>query len=312
MTQSLKRQRVVALLNASAGSVGRQDNANLGETLTAAFERHGISATLEFLPAAELRSGAERAVRQAIDQELDAVVVGGGDGTIRTVASVLADSGVPLGIIPLGTLNHFAKDLGIPLALYDAVAVIAAGETRFVDAGEVNGEIFINNSSIGIYPYLVFDRERRRSSDGHAKWVAMLLAALRTLRNFPLRRLSIFAEGWSGPCRSPCVFVGNNDYCLAGRALGKRERLDGGELCLYVAKEQGRLALFWLACRSVLGLLDQSHDLRTVKVSAAEINSHTSRLLVACDGEVDFIRTPLRYRTRPAALRVFAPAAARA
>jgi diacylglycerol kinase family enzyme len=95
--------------------------------------------------------------------EIDAVVVGGGDGSIRTVASVLVGSDVPLGILPLGTLNRFAKDLRIPLFVDGAVAVIASREKSYVDVGELNGEIFINNSSIGIYPYLVVERERRSS-----------------------------------------------------------------------------------------------------------------------------------------------------
>ena len=91
---------------------------------------------------------------QAKRGEIDAIVVGGGDGSVRTVAGVLADTGVPLGVLPLGTLNHFAKDLGIPLKVEQAAAAIAAGHTRNVDIAEVNGKTFINNSSIGIYPYM--------------------------------------------------------------------------------------------------------------------------------------------------------------
>lgn len=302
--------RVAALLNQAAGAILCGDGKTLGETLAAAFARHGIAAELQFLPGPELKAGAERALREMKAQKLDAVVVGGGDGSIASVAGVLAETGVPLGILPLGTFNHFAKDIGIPLALADAVAAIAAGDMRTVDLGEVNGEIFVNNSSIGIYPYLVLDRERLRDRHGMGKWPAMALAAWRTLRHFPLRRLSICAGSFPEPYRSPCVFIGNNEYCLSGRVAGKRERLDAGELCVYVAKRQSRLSLIWLACRSILGLLDQSRDLRVVKVPSAEITSRTSRLLVALDGEVTVIRPPLRYRTRPNALRVFAPAKA--
>ena len=117
--------------------------------------------------------------------ETDAIVVGGGDGSIRTLASVLAGTDVPLGVLPLGTLNHFAKDLGIPLQVEEAAAIIAAGRTRVVDLAEVNGETFINNSSIGIYPYMVIDRERRRARHKLAKWMAMVPAFFRMLRHFP-------------------------------------------------------------------------------------------------------------------------------
>ena len=306
----MKPQRVSVLLNASSGKIDGEAGAQLRQALQSAFDKHGISASLEFLPSAELFSGAERALQKATRGEFDTVIIGGGDGSIRTTASVLAGSGVPLGIIPLGTLNHFAKDLKLPLSVDEAVAVIAAGETRAVDVGEVNGRIFINNSSIGIYPYLVLDRERQRRRKRLPKWLAMIFAGLRAFRYFPVRRLSIRAQGWEEPCRSPCVFFGNNEYRLTGPSLGSRATLDKGQLCLYVAKRQSVAALLWLACRCVLGLLDPQRDLRILILPAVEISSRHRRLLVAFDGEIETIRSPLQYRIRPAALRVFAPSAA--
>jgi len=299
--------RVAVLLNKAAGNIICRDGGTLGETLTAAFARHGMTATLYFLSAAELKARAKRALREAKKGQIDALVVGGGDGSIASVANVLAGSEVPIGVLPLGTLNHFAKDLGIPLALEQAVALIAAGQVQSVDLGEVNGEIFVNNSSIGIYPYLVLDRRRLQERRRMGKWTAMAFAIWRTLLHFPLRRLHIRSGGMAEPYRSPCLFVGNNEYCLTGRAAGKRERLDAGELCVYVASRQSRLALFWLACRSLIGLIDRSRDLRAMNAPDVEVSSRTSRLLVALDGEVTMLRPPLRYRARPNALRVFAP-----
>jgi diacylglycerol kinase family enzyme len=304
---SLKRKRVSALLNVSAGMIERQGGVALRDILASAFEKHGISATLEFLPSADLRAAAERALRQVLNRELDAIIVGGGDGSVQTVASVLAGSGVALGLLPLGTLNHFAKDLRIPFAAEEAVGVIATGMTRSVDLGEVNGEIFINNSSIGIYPYLVFDRERKRRRAQLSKSTAMILAGLRVLRHLPLFKLMVRVEGRRESIRSPCVFVGNNEYRLALPAFGTRERLDRGELCLYAAKAQNRLSLFWLACRCILGLVNQKRNLRIFKGGTAEITARRHWLLVANDGEVKTMRSPLQYRTLPGALRVFAP-----
>src|SRR3979490_2385986 len=176
------RLRIAALLNASAGTIEREGVAAFRDRLPSAFERHGMPAALEVLPAAELGPAAERARRQAIDGKLDAIVVGGGDGSVRTVASVLAGSNIPLGILPLGTLNHFARDLGISVVAERAVAIIGAGEQRAVDVGEVNDVIFVNNSSIGFYPYLVLERERRRRRKRLSKWIAMILAMPRVLR----------------------------------------------------------------------------------------------------------------------------------
>jgi diacylglycerol kinase family enzyme len=294
------------LLNSSAGTAAGKKRDDLRVELEAAFRQHAISASFEFVPGSKLQAAAERAVRMATAGEIDAIVAGGGDGTIHTVASAVAGTNVPLGIIALGTLNHFAKDLKIPLAVEDAIAVISGGVHRSVDVGEVNGEIFINNSSIGIYPYVVLDRDRRRKRQGLSKWTAMIMAGLRAFWNLPLRRLRIRAENWQEVCRSPCVFIGNNEYHLKGSSFGSRERLDGGELCLFVAREQSRLALLWLAVRCVAGVVDQ-RDLRYLATPAIEVSSRRKRLLVALDGEIQWMRTPLHYRTRPAALRVFAP-----
>lgn len=304
-------KHVVVLLNAGAGSIDNGAHDKLRDQLQSAFEKHAIETSLEFAPGADLEAAALRALERVKRGELDAVAAGGGDGTISAVAGALAGSDVVLGVIPLGTLNHFAKDLKIPLSIDDAVAVIASGAVRQVDVGEVNGKVFINNSSIGVYPYLVLDRERRRRSSGLSKPVAMALAALRALRNLPLRRLLIQAEGWTEPCRSPLIFVGNNDYGLAGTALGARDRLDDGLLSLYVARKQSALALSWLALRTVLGFRTPQRDLRIEQVSTLTISSHHKhRLLVAYDGEIEIMALPLVYRSRPGALRVFAPGTA--
>ena len=294
------------MLNSSAGTAAGKKRDDLRAELEGAFSKHAISANFEFVPGSQLQAAAERAVKRATAGEIDAIVAGGGDGTIHTVASAVAGTDIPLGIIPLGTLNHFAKDLKIPLAVENAVAVISGGVHRSVDVGEVNGEIFINNSSIGIYPYVVLDRDRRRKRQGLSKWPAMIMAGFRAFWNLPLHRLRIRAQNWQEACRSPCVFIGNNEYHLKGSSFGSRERLDGGELCLFVARQQSRLALLWVAVRCVAGLVDKS-DLRTVATPAVDVSSRRKRLLVAFDGEIQWMQTPLHYRTRPAALRVLAP-----
>ena len=157
-----KGLRLVALLNAAAGAASHKGAEGLRAELASALDALDVVAELKFCGGSELKLLAEAALKSAKAGEIDAIVVGGGDGSIRTVAGVLAGSDVPLGILPLGTLNHFAKDLGIPLNLGEAAGVIAKGVQRAVDLAEVNGETFINNSSIGIYPYMVLDRERRR------------------------------------------------------------------------------------------------------------------------------------------------------
>jgi diacylglycerol kinase family enzyme len=301
------RRRVVALINDGAGGQALGDRARAG--LKRCFAEHGVAAALHFLSGAELMAAARDALALAKRGEIDAVVVGGGDGSVRTVASVLADTGVPLGVLPLGTLNHFARDLGIPLDIEAAAETIATGEVRLVDLAEVNGEIFINNSSIGIYPYLVIAREQLRRRHRLAKWIAMVPAFFRMLHHFPKRHLKVSTEDGATPYRTPCVLVGNNEYAMELFALTRRKRLDRGELWLYVVKPRNPLQFFWMVCRLCFGKGEEIQDIDTFETRNAEISARASRLPVALDGEVEILHTPLRYRSRPGALRVIVPVA---
>ena len=302
-------RRVVVLMNSGAGAFSQALASDVRTALAAGLAQHGVTAEIKFVEGGGLREAAERALTQARRGEIDAIVVGGGDGSIRAVASVLAGASVPLGLVPLGTLNHFAKDLGISLQVGEAAATVAEGYVQVTDLGEVNGEIFINTSSIGIYPYMVIDREHRRARHRLAKWMAMVPAFFRMMRHFPRRRLRISAKGFAHPYRTPCLFVGNNEYGMEFFTFGRRRRLDKGELWFYVVKPRTPLEFFWMVCRLCFGHMDQARDIETFHLAEAEIGAKASRLPVALDGEVRIMHTPLHYRSRPRALRVIVPAA---
>ena len=300
-------RRVVALMNGRAGAFNHRHAADVVSILKSSLARHAIAADIRFIDGDGLHAAVAHARERAERGELDAVVIGGGDGSTRIAASLLAETGVPLGIVPLGTLNHFAKDLGIPLQLEEAVAIIAAGRTRAVDLAEVSGEIFINNSSVGIYPYMVIDRERRRARHKLAKWMAAVPAFFRMMRHFPRRRLRISGEGFERPYRTPCLFVGNNEYAMELFTVRRRHRLDGGKLWFYVVKPRDPVEFFWMVCRFCFGRLDPARDLDRFELTEAEVSAKTSRLPVALDGEVRIMHTPLHYRSRPGALSVIVP-----
>jgi diacylglycerol kinase family enzyme len=173
-----------------------------------------------------------------------------------------------------------------------------------VDAAEVNGRLFLNNSSLGIYPFLVQDRERRQSAHGLTKWIAAFLASFRMLWQFPVRRLTVTAEGETRPHRTPLLFVGNNEYRLDSPGFAERKRLDAGELWVCISKAESRFGLVGLALRRIFGSVNVEHDLETMHTASVEILSRATRLPVAFDGEVDVMRPPLRYRVRPSALTV--------
>jgi diacylglycerol kinase family enzyme len=236
----------------------------------------------------------------------EALVAAGGDGTVNAVASVVAGTQVPLGVLPLGTLNHFAKDAGIPLDLDAAMRVILTGRTRAVDVGEVNGRIFLNNASLGVYPRIVQLRERYREK-GLGKWLAALWASLAVLRRHPFMTVNIETPDRNILRRSPAVLVANNAYETAGAALGSRSSLDRGVLALYVTNAGARVGLVRLAWQVWWRGAARASELDSVLTSKAVIETARGAMRVALDGELVELRAPLRFRSRPGALRVLVP-----
>jgi diacylglycerol kinase family enzyme len=214
-----------------------------------------------------------------------------------------------LGILPLGTLNHFAKDAGIPLDLEAAVAAIAGGRTRQVDIAEVNGRVFINNSAVGLYPKLVRTREAQQEQLGRGKKLAMVVAAARTMWRFARHRLTIRVEGREAPIETPLLFVGNNRYQMSPFSLGTREAIDKGELCIFAPLARTAFQFFSVSVRAIFGREDEQSDFVTLDgIQAVEIGSRYKRLMVATDGEAISMETPLRYKVRPGALKLIVPA----
>ena len=133
-------------------------------------------------------------------------------------------------------------------------------------------------------------------------------ASITSLRHFRRHRLWISAPGLEAPIKTPLLFVGNNRYEVSLFGLGKRARLDEGELCLYAIRAKSRLHLFWAGIRGIFGKLDQQRDFITAYVSEAEIGADRPTLALSADGETVRMETPLRYRIRPKALRLIVPA----
>ncbi|QYF96239.1 diacylglycerol kinase family lipid kinase [Massilia sp. PAMC28688] len=295
--------RIAVIINGSAGAGHGQDQA---ASLRLKFAAHALEADVTLAADGEAIIAA---TRRAVVQRLPVVVAGGGDGTINAVASVLADHPhIAFGVLPLGTLNHFAKDAGIPLDLDEAIATIARGARRRVDLGEVNGRIFLNNSSLGLYPDIVREREKQQHRLGRGKWLAACWATLRALKRYPFLNVSLRLDDGADHVRStPFVFVGNNEYSMQGFNLGARARLDGGRLSLCMAQRPGRLALLRLGWCALRGRLAQEGDFDMLQARSMEIETRERRVRVATDGEVTVMHSPLRYRIRPGALNVIVP-----
>ena len=247
-----------------------------------------------------------RVVARALAGGVDTVVAGGGDGTVSSIASLLADTDARLGVLPLGTLNHFAKDLGLPLDTEGAMAVVLGGHVAQVDVGEVNGRIFLNNSSIGLYPRMVRLRQRVEAH-GVRKWLVATRALFAVMRHRSDLAVRLTIDGETVSRRTPLVFVGNNEYRMEGFAIGERSGMEDGLLSLYVAHRAGRWRLLQLAIRALMGHLRQARDFDAITATDIVVQSRKKRLRVATDGEVTVMTPPLHYRVRPASLVVMRP-----
>ncbi|MEO7971351.1 MAG: diacylglycerol kinase family protein [bacterium] len=293
--------KIEVIVNASSGT---GENAALKERLDALFARDGVVANVELAQSGHKIS--ELAKRAALG-DADIVVAGGGDGTINSVTSQLLKTKKTLGVLPLGTMNHFAKDLHIPLELEAAVDTIINGRVVEVDLGEVNDHIFVNNSSLGLYPSIIREREKQQRL-GWGKWPAYVWAAIAVLRRYPFLNVRLDAGGKGFTSRTPFVFIGNNEYEMETLNVGGRACLDAGELSLYVTNRTGRLGLVRLAWRALFGSLRQDKDFLAMCTKEIWIETRHKRMRVALDGEVTVMEPPLHYRVLAGRLRVMAPA----
>jgi undecaprenyl-diphosphatase len=238
-------------------------------------------------------------VRQARADGVAFVGAAGGDGTIRSVAEQLVGSDVALLPVPAGTRNHFAKDVGVPDL--DAAEKAVNGRVIAVDVGCVNGKVFVNNSSIGVYPKIVIRRElhQRRLRKG----VANVVAAYEQLRDGG--RVDVEVDGVTH-C-SWMVFVGNGTYGIGLLDLADRESLNDGLLDVRVVRADRPLSRLRIVGALLLGRLAASPLVLRWQTAATVVNLNRGRVEVALDGEVETLETPLRYRCLSGQLRVLVP-----
>lgn len=298
---------VALILNCSAGTLNGDRDALAPEAVRDAFIAAGMNVTLQTPTTPHLTD----AFRAALRDRPDALIVGGGDGTISSAAATLAGSGIPLGVLPLGTLNHFARDLGLPVVWRDAVTALASAEIRAVDVAEVNGRVFINNCSIGSYPEAVRKRDQLRREHGRGKWIAMWIASFAVFRRLRRFRVRIDLPDTSLALRTPFVFIGNNSYSGHLLAQSLRPRLDAGQLAIYTTRAHRHFTIIRLAWQSLIRRIDEADALEIHHAPEAVVTSLTGQTLpLAADGELLHLEPPLRFRIRPGALRVLAPAPA--
>jgi YegS/Rv2252/BmrU family lipid kinase len=233
-------------------------------------------------------------------------VAAGGDGTINTVIQPLIHTEAILGVIPVGTYNHFAKDLGIPLAWRDALEVVMSGETKPIDAARINNRFFVNNISMGLYPELVARREEKGRD--YPRWKARLYAAYATLQKYPHVAVTLDTEHHHEVMRTHMLMISNNSYDLSRLGIdAPRRALEEGRLSVYWLPHVPRLALTSFVAHYLAGRVREAPGFRSFRTSRIKIQSSKPHLHLGIDGEVVTMATPLVITIVPQSLSVKVP-----
>ncbi len=292
--------KICCIINGKAGgAAGLKD-----EQLTELFARWGFKVLI-------LWTNKGQAIVDLVnDAKLNGYTVfiaGGGDGTVNAVArELIGQQNMRLGILPIGTLNHLAKDLNIPMGLTEAVEVICGMHCELIDVGEVSGLFFLNNSSLGLYPSIVKSRETQQRT-GRGKWWSAILAFFAVFSRFRTIPLEIkLPDGRTIRRRTALLFVGNNSYETNATAIGTRHSLQNGVLWVRLALSSGR----WHFIKSLVSIVAGGNSRAGnfgFETTSFSVSSTKKNLAVATDGEVQTLNLPLNYQILPRALRVIVP-----
>jgi diacylglycerol kinase family enzyme len=295
--------RVAVLYNARSGALLARAERSPEQELTELFSRRDVAANLRAFDPQTLAAD----VRELLADEPDALIVAGGDGTVRAAAERILGTDVPLGILPAGTMNVLARDLGVPDDLDRAVEALLAAPVDRIDVATVNGVPFLCSSALAMMPHLGRLRERARGRRGLGT-VRMLGRALRLVRRYPRMRLTIVVDGHEYDVRTSAAVVSCNPLAAGPPPMPGRERLDAGRLAVYVTHDRTNWDLVAVATKLFHGGWQQDKRIRTYEGTTVEVRSSKLSLMsVMSDGEIAQLPMPLRYEIQPRALAVLAP-----
>jgi diacylglycerol kinase family enzyme len=237
--------------------------------------------------------------------------VAGGDGTINAVAAACLEAERPVGIIPAGTFNYIARNLGVPADVSQAVSVIVNGVIRRVGVGEMNGRAFMNNAGLGLYVRMIEQRERDKRRFGRRRIVAFLSGIRCLLSTHPLYAVELVADGQQKHCLTTTLFFVCNALQLKDFNLAAVECLQHQKLAVLSLQLRNRWEIARAAWAALTGRLDQADTTEAFCAGTVRLQTRRRRALrVVIDGEIVLLRPPLDVRLRPGALQVFAPPAA--
>ena len=295
--------RIHAIINRKAGTLIGTDPEAFAGKLRRSYGAAGNQLTVDIVEPGEI-SGR---LADAANRNYDALLIGGGDGSVNAAASRLLGTGTALGILPLGTLNRLARELDLSLDLDQMTGQLANAERVAIDVAEVNGHIFLCNSFIGLPPMVT---ERRQSLRGQSFWTR-IVGYLRLPFDLSanLRRLTLFIDDQRAPriVRALTVAVSNNAYAEEASLFPRRRSLDGGSLGLYISRHYTFRQSLWLLLRASLGVWHGDPRFERHELHKLTIDAKRPHLRVSNDGELMKLAPPLHYTIRPKALTVLVP-----
>ena len=299
----LSGRKIVAVINKESGTVDEDPDLYSKTGINRLFRDAGIPADIHLV----MPSLLEPELRRAANSDSEVIIIGGGDGSINMAANIIRGTHKVLGVLPMGTLNNFARSVGMPADVSEAVKALAHSVALSVDVGEVNGMVFVNNSSIGFYSEAVRMREKYMEKFGLRKYTAMAMAFMTLVWDLRIFELQIETSGKEEFIRAPFLFLGNNLYDPQFLSYAKRESLSDGLLSVFYPQGVGRFGLARIALMAFLGRLKNLPEMNIFESAELTVKSRHGWLRVSRDGEIGWMRPPLHYRILPKAINVLSP-----
>jgi diacylglycerol kinase family enzyme len=301
-------RKTAILVNRQSGSVRSMGEEAVSTLLKSSF---GGDAELFLISGADIEAAVSRLLEAGCYAR---IIVGGGDGTVASVAGLLAGSQLAMGILPLGTMNMMAKAIGLPAGLAQAAEELKTAETRRVDAARAGGRLFLHHVSFGIQPRMSRIRERLGYNSRITKMLAGLRALLSVLLNPQSQRLGLTVDGRPTEIKAPALIVSNNVY--DNSAWLTPSQLDQGLLGIYALKPMSRLAYLRLAFdllrgrwRDNLNVQEEHARKVTIEVSRRRFGRKRHSIWATLDGELTLFELPLSITSEPGVLNMLVPRA---
>ena len=283
---------------------GAQRGADVRELLAGVLRESGRSFRISVAKASEIKELAE----ERAATKCDVLVAGGGDGTVCAVGEAALRHGTTLGVIPLGTFNYFAKNIGIPLEVEQAARVLVEGKLLPAPVLDLDGRLILNSASIGIHPAALLKRRKLYRVWGRSQLNAYLSVLWTAFQPPPRLRVRLRTDTGEVVRETPMVTICSNAFQMQTFGLVGTECLASGKFALYIARMAGRATTFRLGLRVLFRRLRLGHDYEAICASEAIIETlRRHRVRVALDGELGSHESPMRFRLAPKELMVLAP-----